>query len=169
MLKSKQDIINNYNEPENVHAIFNLAWSYFLTYDELKEVNHLEAYDTAYANKEVHSPKEWNERVVQYTKENILKVLEKVIIRSFNQALEGKAIASSLNFDEVKTWGYILGEKKIINHHCYGWFGLPLYKLVAKLYHFHNPIGKDNGNELRYRKLYNKVNKISNDTIYPNY
>ena len=75
--EQSNSMYNNYtkNSKKSNHTISNSRHNDIVSEIHLGDKENKKYYDTAYANKEVHSPKEWDERVVQYTKENILKVL----------------------------------------------------------------------------------------------
>jgi len=83
------------------------------------------------------------------TEENILKNLEHDLAFAFDKALDQRGISSSLMFDVIKMWLWILDDE-LCECNEYAMYGLPLYKKVAVKYNFNNPIGDDYGNEIHY-------------------
>lgn len=91
-----------------------------------------------------HTHKEW-------TKENILAQLKEDVDFGFEKALNQRGISSSLMFQVVKMWNWILedGLEDWSDDH-YAQYGLPLFKATAIKYGFENPIGEDTGSEGKY-------------------
>lgn len=98
---------------------------------------------------------EWNDRekwdanVKPFTRENILKQLEKDVSFGFEKALNMRGISSGLMYEVVKMWNWIL-EEGLEDFDDYPNYGLPLFKATAVKYGFENPIGDDTGSEDEY-------------------
>lgn len=122
--------------------------SNFIPYNMLNEfgIEPKEEYD---------NEEKWNEHIVEFTRENILKQLEKDVAFGFEKALDKRGISSSLMFECVRLWNYILEEGledwSVSN---YAMYGLPLFKATAVKYGWDNPIGEDNGDESIYDEMY---------------
>lgn len=86
---------------------------------------------------------------IEFTRENILKQLEKDVEFGFKKALDQRGISSSLMFNVVNMWNWIL-EEGLEDFDEYAQYGLPLFKATAVKYGFENPIGDDYGDEPRY-------------------
>lgn len=120
----------------------------FIPYNMLNEfgIEPKEEYD---------NEEKWNEIKVEFTRENILKQLEKDVAFGFEKALDKRGISSSLMFECVRLWNYILEEGledwSVSN---YAMYGLPLFKATAVKYGWDNPIGEDNGDESIYDEMY---------------
>lgn len=93
-------------------------------------------------NKGTHTHKE-------FTKENILEQLKEDVAFGFEKALNQRGISSSLMYDVVSMWNWIL-EDGLEDFDDYAQYGLPLFKETAVLYGFDNPIGNDDGSESKY-------------------
>lgn len=79
---------------------------------------------------------------IQLTKRNILRQLKKDVAFGFEKALGQCGISSSLMFQVVKMWNWIL-EDGLENwsDNDYEMYGLPLFKATALKYNFNIPIG----------------------------
>lgn len=112
----------------------------FLSEEDLKEMG-IEFKDE-YKGK--HQPKE-------FTEKNIINQLRKDVAFGFEKALDKRGISSSLMFEVVMMWNWIL-ENELMNwpDTNYAMYGLPLFKATALLYGFDNPIGDDAGSEFEY-------------------
>ena len=83
-----------------------------------------------------------NHKNIEFTKENILKQLEKDVKFGFEKALNQRGISASLMFEVVMMWNWILEEGlENFNKNNYAQYGLPLFKVTAIKYGFENPIG----------------------------
>jgi len=91
-----------------------------------------------------YQPSEW-------TEENIKKVLKGDLEFAFEKALNKRGISSSLMYEVIKMWLWIL-EDPLVDFDEYAYYGLPLYKAVALKYGFSNPIGDDTGSEDYYNE-----------------
>ena len=85
-----------------------------------------------------------------FTRENVLKQLEKDVAFGFEKALGKRGISSSFMYEVVKMWNWVL-EEGLENFDNYPMYGLPLFKATAVKYGFDNPIGDDDGDEEEYR------------------
>lgn len=104
---------------------------------------------------EYDNEEKWNEIKVEFTRENILKQLEKDVAFGFEKALNRRGISSSLMFECVRLWNYILEEGlEDWSEDNYAMYGLPLFKATAVKYGWDNPIGEDNGDESIYDEMY---------------
>lgn len=90
---------------------------------------------------------------VDYTRENILKQLEKDVSFGFEKALSRRGLSSNMMADVVRMWNWIL-EDGLEDFSEYAQYGLPLFKATAVKYGFHNPIGDDIGCEYHYSEGY---------------
>ena len=120
----------------------------FLTEEQAKEIG-FEVKDG-----HVHQP-------IPFTRENILKQLEKDVAFGFEKALDRRGISAGLMFQVVKMWNWIL-EEGLEYSDYYPMYGLPLFKATAVKYGFENPIGEDKGDEDKYGEdLYEDLHKNS--------
>lgn len=88
---------------------------------------------------------------IPYTRENVLKQLEKDVEFGFDKALDKRGISASLMFDVVKMWNWILEEGlENWSDKNYAQYGLPLFKATAVKYGFRDRIPDDEGNESCY-------------------
>lgn len=90
-----------------------------------------------------------NREVLEFTRENVLKQLEKDVDFGFEKALNQRGISSSLMYQVVKMWNWVL-EEGLEDFEDYAQYGLPLFKATAVKYGFENPIGDDYGDEYKY-------------------
>lgn len=121
--------------------------SNFIPYNMLNEfgIEPKEEYD---------NEEKWNEHIVEFNRENILKQLEKDVAFGFEKALNKRSISSSLMFECVRLWNYILEEGlEDWSEENYAMYGLPLFKATAVKYGWDNPIGEDNGDESIYDEM----------------
>lgn len=91
----------------------------------------------------------WNKHIKEFTRENILKQLEEDVDFGFEKALDKRGISSSLMYNVVRMWNWIL-EEGLEDFDSYAQYGLPLFKATAVKYGFDNPIGDDYGDEYEY-------------------
>lgn len=122
--------------------------SKFIPYNMLKDfgIEPEEEYD---------NEEKWNENVVEFTRDNILKQLEKDVAFGFEKALNKRGISSGLMFNCVMLWNYILEEGlENWDESDYAIYGLPLFKATAVKYGWDNPIGEDEGCESKYDSRY---------------
>lgn len=121
--------------------------SNFIPYNMLNEfgIEPKEEYD---------NEEKWNEHIVEFNRENILKQLEKDVAFGFEKALNKRSISSSLMFECVRLWNYILEEGlEDWSEENYAMYGLSLFKATAVKYGWDNPIGEDNGDESIYDEM----------------
>lgn len=88
-------------------------------------------------------------KVVEFTRENVLKQLKKDVEFGFEKALGQRGISSSMMYQVVSMWNWIL-EEGLEDFDDYAQYGLPLFKATAVKYGFDNPIGDDYGDEDKY-------------------
>jgi len=88
-------------------------------------------------------------QALEFTRENVLKQLEKDVEFGFEKALDQRGISSGLMYNVVKMWNWIL-EEGLEDFEDYAQYGLPLFKATAVKYGFENPIGDDDGDEITY-------------------
>lgn len=87
----------------------------------------------------------------EFTRENILKHLERDVAFGFRKALDQRGISASLMYEVVKMWCWVLDDnEELYNWNTYAYYGLPLFKAIAVYYGFPNEIGDDDGNEEWY-------------------
>lgn len=106
--------------------------------------NQLEMFELSL--KEGVIAEEFDKDVIPFTKENILIQLKEDVAFGFEKALNKRGISSSLMYDVVRMWNYILQEG-LEDFDDYDHYGLPLFKATAIKYSFPNPIGKHTGKE----------------------
>jgi hypothetical protein len=87
--------------------------------------------------------------VVEFTRENVLKQLKEDVEFGFKKALDQRSISSSMMYQVVSMWNWIL-EEGLEDFEDYAQYGLPLFKATAVKYGFYNPIGDDYGDEAQY-------------------
>jgi hypothetical protein len=90
-----------------------------------------------------------NYSVTEFTKENVLQSMARDLAFSFQKALSQRGISSSLMFEVMKMWMWVLDDE-LADFTGYPMYGLPLYKAIALKYSLPNPIGEDDGNESKY-------------------
>ena len=91
----------------------------------------------------------------ELTRDNILAQLKEDVAFGFEKALDQRGISSSLMFECVKMWNWILEEGlENFSDDDYAQYGLPLFKATAIKYGFPNPIGEDSGSERKYSSDY---------------
>jgi hypothetical protein len=88
-------------------------------------------------------------KVVEFTRENVLKQLKEDVEFGFEKALDQRGISSSMMYQVVSMWNWIL-EEGLEDFDDYAQYGLPLFKATAVKYGFDNPIGDDYGDEAKY-------------------
>lgn len=72
---------------------------------------------------------------IEFTKENILKQLEKDVAFGIEKAENQRGISAGLMFEVVRMWNWIL-EDGLEDFDNYGSYGMPLFKATAKQYGF---------------------------------
>ena len=88
---------------------------------------------------------------IDFTRDNVLKQLEKDVKFGFEKALNKRGISSGLMFAVVQMWNWILEEGlENWSDDDYAMYGLPLFKATAVKYGWANPIGDDLGSETKY-------------------
>lgn len=87
--------------------------------------------------------------VKEWTFDNVLGQLTEDLDFAFLKALNRRGISSSLMYEVVKMWMWVL-EDDLQYFEEYAQYGLPLYKAVAVKYRLPNPIGDDTGTERKY-------------------
>jgi hypothetical protein len=96
---------------------------------------------------------DWDKKVKPFTRKNILEQLKSDVAFGFEKALNHRGISSALMFEVVKMWNWILEEGlEDWGDDNYAMYGLPLFKAVAIIYGFENPIGDDSGSEEEYNE-----------------
>ncbi len=89
----------------------------------------------------------------EYTEANIIEQMKKDVDFGFEKALNQRGISSSLMYEVVKMWMWVLDDE-LQDFDSYAQYGLPLFKAVAVKYGFDNPIGDDDGDEYKYSAEY---------------
>lgn len=90
---------------------------------------------------------------IEFTRENVLKQLEKDLEFGFEKALNKRGLSAGAMYEVVKMWNWILEEGLedfAFDYSNYPMYGLPLFKTTAIKYNFKNPIGNDTGKEQKY-------------------
>ena len=114
-MKTKEFIIASYKKnKKRFKPTFLLAWSKYLTYDELQKVNQLEAYDAEVLKNNIKSSKEWDKNVLLFTQDNVIRSL---FIELYKATLEINTKQYSnlmeVPFNDIRTWLYILDDDTI--------------------------------------------------------
>ena len=90
-------------------------------------------------------------KAIPYTRDNVLSQLEKDVDFGFEKALDQRGISSSLMFNVVKMWNWILEEGlEDWPDDNYAQYGLPLFKETAIKYGFPDQIEGKDGNEYEF-------------------
>ena len=122
--------------------------SQFIPFNQLKDFGIT-------PKEEYNSEEKWNESIIPFTKENVLKQLKEDVEFGFEKALNQRCISSSLMFEVVRFWNWVLEEGlEDWDEDNYAMYGLPLFKATAVKYGWDNPIGDDNGDEDKYSEYY---------------
>jgi hypothetical protein len=90
-----------------------------------------------------HVPKEW-------TRELVLEQAKLDVAFGFEKALNQRAISSSLMYDVVQMWGWVLEEPTVRDCEEYAQYGLPLFKEAARVWGFKDEIPNDKGSENKF-------------------
>lgn len=147
-MRALHDILANYKsnclDGRDMNRLYSfIDWNTLQQYPELKEGIKAE-----YLNEE-----KWMSEVYEqeFTRENILKQLERDVAFGFRKALDQRGISASLMYEVVKMWCWVLDDnEELYNWNTYAYYGLPLFKATAVYYRFPNEIGDDNGDEEWY-------------------
>lgn len=92
---------------------------------------------------------------IPFTRENILSQLEKDVEFGFEKALNQRGISSSLMFEVVKMWNWVLEEGlEDWSDDDYAQYGLPLFKATAVKYGFKDAIPGKEGHEYCFSSDY---------------
>lgn len=139
-MKTIEQILESYKS-ETLDGLDLVRLSQFLTVEQIENLG------LSFNNpeeREAHVP-------VAFTKENVLKQLEKDVAFGFEKALNRRGISSCLMYEVVQMWNKIL-EEGLEDFESYAMYGLPLFKATAVKYGFDNPIGDDTGSEDHYEE-----------------
>ena len=147
-MKTLHEILSNHEskclDGRDMNRLYGfIDWNTLQQYPALKE-----GIKEEYLNEE-----KWMSEVYEheFTRENVLKELERDVAFGFRKALDQRGISAGLMFEVVKMWCQILDDnEELCNWDDYAYYGLPLFKAVAVYYGFPNEIGDDNGNEEWY-------------------
>ena len=75
---------------------------------------------------------------IPFTRENILKQVEKDVAFGFEKAMNRRGISSELMYEVVRMWNWIL-EEGLEDFDDYPMYGIPLFKATAIKYNFNDP------------------------------
>jgi|SRR3972149_6539870 len=75
---------------------------------------------------------------ISFTRENILKQLEKDVAFGFEKAINQRGLSSEAMYYVVGMWNWIL-EEGLENFDNYSRYGMPLFKATALKYNFNDP------------------------------
>lgn len=147
-MRALHDILTNYEsnclDGRDMNRLYGfIDWNTLQQYPVLKEGIKAE-----YLNEE-----KWMSEVYEqeFTRENVLKQLERDVAFGFDKALDQRGISASLMYEVVKMWCWVLDDnEELYNWNTYAYYGLPLFKAVAVYYGFPNEIGDDDGDEEKY-------------------
>ena len=84
-----------------------------------------------------------------YTEDAVREMLASDVAFGFEKALNRRGISSSLMFEVVKMWMWVL-EDELQTFDEYKYYGLPLFKAAALKFGLPNEIGEDSGSEDKY-------------------
>jgi hypothetical protein len=87
--------------------------------------------------------------VTEYTKENVISNLTSDLKFAFEKALDKRGLSAGSMNGVIKMWMWVLNDD-LADFDDYAQYGLPLLKAVAIKYNLPNPIGEDNGTEVKY-------------------
>jgi hypothetical protein len=134
MLK-KENLLNEFKE--NYKPSFLLAWGHYLTYDELKKTDNLEAYEAEKLAKRVKKIADWNSKVLEYNEENIKRSL---CIAVYNAIENAEIDADFLNLayvNDIQTWLDILEDKSFkMDDHMSSKELIAVYNKISDKYKF---------------------------------
>ena len=147
-MRALHDILTNYEsnclDGRDMNRLYGfIDWDTLQQYPALKE-----GIKEEYLNEE-----KWMSEVYEqeFTRENIMKQLERDVAFGFDKALDQRGISAGLMFEVVKMWCWVLDDnEELYNWNSYAYYGLPLFKAVAVYYGFPHEIGDDDGNEEKY-------------------
>ena len=147
-MRALHDILTSYTsnclDGRDMNRLYGfIDWNTLQQYPALKE-----GIKEEYLNEE-----KWMSEVYEqeFTRENVLKELERDVAFGFEKALNQRGISAGLMFEVVKMWCWVLDDnEELYNWNNYAYYGLPLFKVVAVYYGFPNEIGDDNGDEEWY-------------------
>lgn len=147
-MRALHDILSSYSsnclDGRDMNRLYGfIDWNTLQQYPALKE-----GIKEEYLNEE-----KWMSEVYEqeYTRENVLKQLERDVAFGFDKALDQRGISASLMYEVVKMWCWVLDDnEELYNWNSYAYYGLPLFKAVAVYYGFPNEIGDDDGDEEKY-------------------
>lgn len=147
-MRALHDILTSYTsnclDGRDMNRLYGfIDWNTLQQYPALKE-----GIKEEYLNEE-----KWMSEVYEqeFTRENIMKQLERDVAFGFDKALDQRGISAGLMYEVVKMWCWVLNDsEELYNWDNYAYYGLPLFKAVAVYYGFPNEIGDDDGNEEKY-------------------
>jgi hypothetical protein len=140
-MKTLEQVITTWKEGAMDGRDFNRL-SQFIEEKDLHKIDYV--LKDEYKGKHEHIP---------FTRENILKQLEKDVDFGFEKSLDQRGLSSAAMYQVVRMWNWIL-EEGLENFDSYAMYGLPLLKETAIKYGFKNPIGEDTGKENKYNCQY---------------
>ncbi|WP_211749905.1 hypothetical protein [Paenibacillus sp. Marseille-Q4541] len=76
-------------------------------------------------------------QAIEFTRENVLKQLEKDVIFGMEKAENQRGISSEMMYEVVRMWNWIL-EEGLEDFDNYGAYGFPLFRATANQYGFEN-------------------------------
>mgnify|MGYP003322754489 CR=1 FL=1 len=145
-MKTIEEVLENYEDYRGfLDDRFGSRLCDFLTEEQANKIGFAINYKQ-YPDAEWPEPKEW-------TRENILKQLEKDVNFGFTKALDQRGISSNLMFNVVLSWNKVLEEGlEDWDKNDYAYYGLPLFRKTAVKYGWENPIGENSGREEEYNE-----------------
>ena len=140
-MKTIQEILDNYKDYGTfLDDRFGSRFCQFLTEEQMEKIG--------FGLKDEFKGKH---QTIEWTRENILKQLERDVNFGFEKALDQRGISANLMFEVVRSWNKVLEEGlENWDENHYAQYGLPLFKATAVKYGFDNPIGDDEGDEPCY-------------------
>jgi|SRR6188508_455572 len=101
--------------------------------------------------KEGVTEESWNSKVIEFSKENILKQLESDVSFGFEKALNQRGLSAGMMYEVVSMWNWVL-EEGLENFNSYSYYGLPLFKATANKYGFPDEIEGEEGDEYHFNE-----------------
>lgn len=110
-MKTKQELLML--SSKKFKPVFLLGWLRFLTYNELKSVDLLEPYDSAFVAHQVKTNKDWDNLVVEYNQHNLLSGLCILMRKLFNAIIHENWSLASVYANDINAWLYILDDAEL--------------------------------------------------------
>lgn len=110
-MKSINALIADYKKHKRYKKVFLLAWSKYLTYEELVKTDQLEVFD--YYNYDTSDIDVWNRSLIEYNEDNVKRSLCIAYNKAINALNKNNIILASIYADDLASWLYILNDNDI--------------------------------------------------------